>query len=407
MIGALAAFTLGLALTFWIVRRVPEGWTAVRTADGNLLEPGRLYSSWSRSSFELFPSRINLDKAPLQVRAPGGEVLDGELSLQGEFLPEVAQALSRESQETGSAEQRTRRAAISAVSAALSSREARELVESSPFSLQTPWLRVAGVERGLRVEASQIDLWSVGSLRAVSATLFRRHGAEVADAFLISLMARRPAHPVPICVRGDLARLQGDSGRAEILYLEALELDPTLPGALAVLVAQPDQSAGQLERTDRLLRRALKVQPESIQHLNWLSLVLARRGDPKGAEAALVRALALDPGEPTTGINLSALLNRQGRSQEAIERLHKVLHRHPDHPLALFNLGSVLADLGQLDEALEMFQHAERVSPPSVRLYARLAAVHELRGEMQEAERYRERARTLREERSGPPGGGE
>lgn len=396
MAGVLAGLVLLLLL--WGVRRVPAGWIGIGNPDGRLAETGSLYLRWSGSSLALYPKRVNLDRAALRV-ATGGDTLRGHASLSGELLPEVARAIASRRGAQATPAQATQAAVLRAINEVLRPRGALNLVESSPFPLEGTWLSVAGVDRGLRVESSEIDLVSVASLRQVAGRLLENDGQEVADAFLVSVMSRRPGDPAPICVRADVARLTGESARAEILYLEALELDPLMPEPMAVLLARSQDSPDALDRSERLLQRALRIAPKSVRHLNWLSLILAQRGDLRGAEAALVRALAIKPDSASTVVNLAALLDRQGRREEAIDRMRQALENHPDEPMLLYNLGSALAAGGDLEGALQALTHAERSSPPSVHLYTRLAAVHEMLGNPQQAGAYRKRVEELQQAR--------
>ncbi len=398
IMGALGGLAL-VILLLWGVRRVPAGWTGLWTPDGHLVETGSLYLRWSGSSLALYPKRVNLDRAALRVGV-GGDTLHGHASLSGELLPEVARAIASRRAAQATPVQATEAAVLQAINEVLRPRGALDLVESSPFPLEDTWLSVAGVERGLRVESSEIDLVSVVSLRQVAGRLLEDDGQVAADAFLVSVMSRRPGDPAPICVRADVARLAGESARAEILYLEALELDPLMPEPMAAMLARSQDNPDALDRSERLLQKALRIAPESVRHLNWTSLILAQRGDLRGAEAALVRALAIEPESTSTVGNLAALMDRQGRREEAIDRLQQALETHPDEPMLLYNLGSALAAEGDLQGALEALIHAERSSPPSVRLYARLAAVHEMLGNLEQAGAYRKRAEELQQART-------
>jgi tetratricopeptide (TPR) repeat protein len=385
------------------VRRVPEGSVGIPRAGGAPLEAGRVYLDWRDSAVALVPIAVDLSGLAVPFETAGGERLRATVALRGRLALEAAQTLAAE-EEGPEPERRVRSAVAQAVGRALALREGREMIEASPFPLRAPWLEIAGVERGLEIESSEVDLVTVDSLRQVAARLHAGPEAGAAQRFLESLAARRPSDPAPVCVLGDLARLEGDWRRAELLYLQALELDPTLHAALEVLSVQAQQTGEGLERIERLLRRALQARPESIPFLNWLSLVLARRQDYQGAEGALVRALAIAPDDAPTAINLAALKDRMGRRKEAIEQLRRLLERHPDNALALFNLGSALAEEGDLDGALEALERAEKVTPPSVRLYARLAAVHERKGDAQRAAAYREKAEEARRRRAGETG---
>jgi tetratricopeptide (TPR) repeat protein len=383
------------------VRRVPEGSVGIRRADGAPLEAGRTYFSLRDAAVTLMPVALDLRGVSVPFETAGGERLRATLALRGTLAIEAARALASGEEEQPPPEDKVRSAVAQAVGRALALREGREMIEASPFPLKTPWLGIAGVERGLEIESSEVDLVTVESLRQAAARLQAGPDPAAALRFLQALAERRPSDPAPVCVLGDLARLAGDWGRAEGLYLQALELDPTLHAALEVLSVRAQQTGEDVERVERLLRRALQSRPESIAFLNWLSLVLARREDFQGAEGALVRALAISPGDAATAINLAALKDRQGRRKEAIDLLRRLLEHQPDNALALFNLGSALAEEGDLPGALAALEHAERITPPSVRLYSRLAAVHEKNGDAQRAAAYREKAEETRRRRAG------
>ena len=397
----MAAFAATLVVTS--LRRVPEGTLGVRGSDGTFLEPGQRYLGWRASSVSIYPARIDLRDVPVPVQSPQGERLRGRFSLAGSVSAEAVRALSGAGGAAGSPEERTRAAITEAVARALALRQARDLVDSSPFAFKTPWLPLAGTQQGLQIDSSEIDMVSVESLRAVVSKLHESGGRAAVEPYLEALAARRPADPAPICVLGDLARIEGQTGRAEALYLQALEMDPTLHPALEVLVVQAQQGGENIDRVERLLRRALDLKPDMLPALNWLSLLLARRGDLRGAEGALVRALALAPDEATTAVNLAALMDRQGRRGDAIDQLNRVLGKHPDHPLALYNLGSALADQGKLEEGIAALEKAEKVSPPSVRLCRRLALAYEKKGDARKAEEYRQKAAAVERSKQGEP----
>jgi Flp pilus assembly protein TadD len=388
LVALVGAVSLASTVALSSLRRVPEGWIGVRPSDRSLLVAGQRYLALRGSAIELFPLGLEIKGAALQVTASGGEALRGRLDLSGKLAPEVPRALAG-SLPPG---ERLNAAIVTLVERALATRTASDLVESSPFALRAAWLPVAGVERGLKVITSQVDLVSVSSLRVMASRLTASAGTTAVSAFLDALAARRPRDPAPLCVKGDVARIGGDAARAEALYLEALDLDPTVPEAMEALVALAQQTGENLDRAERLLHRALAARPDSLSHLNWLSLVLARRGDLRGAESALVRALSISPDEPTSAINLASLMDRQGRRTDAIDQLRRVLDKHPDNPVALYNLGSALAEQGDLAGAIATLERAERASPPSVRLYSRLAVAYEQSGDARKATEYRDKA---------------
>lgn len=99
-------------------------------------------------------------------------------------------------------------------------------------------------------------------------------------------------------------------------------------------------------------------QPRVIDELNASTFVergwsRIATGDYVGAEAALDKALALNPGDVNAETLLGWAQMGQGKLDTAMEIFQRVLERIPDHALALINVGFVHLRRGNLDLAIE------------------------------------------------------
>ena len=94
-------------------------------------------------------------------------------------------------------------------------------------------------------------------------------------------------------------------------------------------------------------------------------MALKQKDDFAGAEAALRKAIALDPSLPEPPYTLAVVLWQTGRAAEALPSFRRSpSRRRPDYAEAHYMLGTVLRQQGQLDEALA---RVPRGDPPPAR----------------------------------------
>ena len=112
-------------------------------------------------------------------------------------------------------------------------------------------------------------------------------------------------------------------------------------------------------------RQALKRWPDSATALNALGYTLADRTDQyKEAEKLIRKALKIDPKSPAIIDSLGWVLFKLGRHEEALQELQRAYEKLNDHEVAS-HLVEVLAVLERHDEALELLESAEKKNPDS------------------------------------------
>ena len=104
-------------------------------------------------------------------------------------------------------------------------------------------------------------------------------------------------------------------------------------------------------------------QPRVIDELNASTFVergwsKIAGGDFEGAEAALEKALELNPGDPQAETLLGWARMMEGKLDAAMALYEQVLDRVPDHALAHINVGYVHMRRGQHDVAIVHLTHA-------------------------------------------------
>lgn len=227
-----------------------------------------------------------------------------------------------------------------------------------------------------------------------------------------------PREAVTHNAEGARALAEGRLDDAEARFRLALEYEPRFsePHANLGVVAM---QRGRLVEAERHLRAAIELREDFAQAWGNLGLVLERRGDDEEAREAFERALSIDPGLVPPRWNLARMLVRRGRFVEARahlmrlvqitddpsaegllayaemrldrrdaarQRAQRVLERAPDAGTARLVRGMLSALEGGLDEAVEDLRVATRDPEVGVQARTRLAAVHLLRGEREQAE---------------------
>ncbi len=140
---------------------------------------------------------------------------------------------------------------------------------------------------------------------------------------------------------------------------------------------RPDNEGASLARAELLLlmdrlddaileyRRAAKRWPDSAMSLNALGYMLADRTDRhREAEKLIRKALKLEPENAAIIDSLGWVLFKLGRHDAALVELDRAYRKLDDHEVAA-HIVDVLGALGRNDEALELLQSAQSRFPDS------------------------------------------
>ena len=135
------------------------------------------------------------------------------------------------------------------------------------------------------------------------------------------------------------------------------------------------EQAGQPARSEAALKRAIQLNPGHHPSLNYLGYMWAERGQNlRQALAMIEKALELSPGNPAYLDSQAWALFRLGHPQEAKPLLEEALRMVPDDPTLLEHSGDVYASLGQTQQALEAYHKALVVGGPAVPLKDKIRA---------------------------------
>jgi tetratricopeptide (TPR) repeat protein len=122
---------------------------------------------------------------------------------------------------------------------------------------------------------------------------------------------------------------------------------------------------GRLDESIEAYRAAVKRWPESAMTLNAYGYTLADRTEEyKEAEKLIRKALKYDPESPAIIDSLGWVLHKRGKNEEALQYLETAYAGFPDPEVAA-HIVEVLAALERRDEALEFLVTAEEENPDS------------------------------------------
>jgi tetratricopeptide (TPR) repeat protein len=155
----------------------------------------------------------------------------------------------------------------------------------------------------------------------------------------------------------------------------AIALDPDMGDAHASLASLYSDHDWQFDRAEAEFRRALKLDPNSVEAHTGYSYLLTIRRNFDEAIAHAKRAQELDPLSAVACVNGGLALEMAGRNEEAIRSLRETLRLYPDLTPAKLHLAETLAYSGHADEGAAVLREALRAKPSSPALLGVLAYI--------------------------------
>lgn len=147
-------------------------------------------------------------------------------------------------------------------------------------------------------------------------------------------------------------RAQFDLAQQDIDMALALDASSALAYAAQALVDH-ERNPTDAAAHEALLRRALSLDPNNVDILNWLATPVAAQGRHAEAAEILQRAARIDPLAPSVNGNLARAEARSGRIADAIRRLQRLLEVPQPSQITFLSLCALQSDAGRIAEALQ------------------------------------------------------
>ena len=161
------------------------------------------------------------------------------------------------------------------------------------------------------------------------------------------------------------------------LFAKAIDMDPDFVPALigyaqVIIVgvtehwAPPREQDMRLNLAEAAIERAISLEPGNPRALRVKGFLLRARGQPDRAIAALERARALSPKDPWVHADLGRARIDAGQAMDAIADLETAMRLSPDDPASYvwsYQAGIAAVHAGQPRIALDWLQKSEQANP--------------------------------------------
>ena len=180
----------------------------------------------------------------------------------------------------------------------------------------------------------------------------------------------------------------------------ALRLDPGLSEAHASLGGVLLFFDRDLNGAEAALKRAIDLDPNNSNAHHWLAISFMALKRHKEALAEIRRALNLDPQSPYVNMNMGYILYVSGDLSGAVDQFNRALETFPENPLLHAFLGITKAMQGGLSAAIADIERAVELAPDDTLIpLPYLGHVYGLAGREADARRILKQLQELEEER--------
>lgn len=129
---------------------------------------------------------------------------------------------------------------------------------------------------------------------------------------------------------------------------------------------------GRFNELEKAAEKLAKQYPDFGHAWNFMGIAQLAMGSD--ALAALEKAAALLPADPTVNLNLALALIAHGERVRAEHYCRVAIALRPDYAKAHMNLGAILLDLGRMEEAIESSEKALALQPDYLAALTNLSA---------------------------------
>ena len=231
-------------------------------------------------------------------------------------------------------------------------------------------------------------------LAEIQAALARSR-PDIASQRLAELTASHPDCPPALLLKAQLLAAQGDSNRAEDLFLRASELAPQQPEPAFQLGVFYD-GRQQHGRAAEQFRKVLRMTPGDPQAYDYLGLSLEALGQFDRAESAYRMGLARNEGprfDPMLHYNYGRYLAKRGRWDDAKAHLERAIELVPNVRAIRYERAKLAERLGDLAGARSHAESALRLADPGnvildMQVHYLLSRIYRVLGEEELAAKY-------------------
>lgn len=143
-----------------------------------------------------------------------------------------------------------------------------------------------------------------------------------------------------------------------------------------LLAALNDFRKGRIATALDQAKRIHEQHPDKVDPLNLIAACHLARGEWDLARSALLKAITLQPNEPSATRNLAQLELNEGKIERATSLLEELLKAHPGQEQAALMLAAIAARAGDGAKSMATLETAVQNNPDALVAAERLAAAH-------------------------------
>ena len=228
------------------------------------------------------------------------------------------------------------------------------------------------------------EILSIAELYQRGRACLVRRDFSGAKGYFVDLIQRDPDHADALHGLAAVDAAEGRFANAERLLRRAIALNP-VQVAYQVSLADALLADGRVEEAERLCRHAMALEPSFAPVHVSLGAVLIHLRRLDEAIEALLKAVDLEPGFAEAYNHLGRAYNNRRELRRAADAFRRAVLLRPDYTVAYNNLGHALRGLGELDEARSVFEHVLALDENYHPARRNLATVLAAQGELDEA----------------------
>ena len=218
----------------------------------------------------------------------------------------------------------------------------REIAEKNPKSIPAALVLLearlaAGPRTGAQdaLAAFDPDTRSPREVAAAAEVLRKAGQEKLATALFEKSLQQHPQDSYAQFAAGAFLQTIGRNADGEKLLRRAIELDPKNALALNFLGYNLAEKGGDLAQAEALTRRALEVEPDNGAYVDTLGWVLFKRGNLQEARGALEHAADLVAGDATVREHLGDVYEKMGDTPRALAEWKTAQTLRPKDPKPL------------------------------------------------------------------------
>jgi Flp pilus assembly protein TadD len=199
------------------------------------------------------------------------------------------------------------------------------------------------------------------------------------------LLEKDPEDPAILYMIGTALMRDRQTARGQLVLDRILRRGDSAEAHLVLAIASREASDDLA--AEKELRRALELDPRLPTANAILGELLVKMGDAPGAMEALRRELAINPNHFDAHLLLGLLLRQDSRNEEARTHVKKALALRPGDPGALYQLALVQIASGELEPARRTLEPLVRDNPGFTEAHVSLATVYYRLGRREDGNR--------------------